>query len=190
MEEQGPVWLSLLEQFKSGQHTWNGRHMTGKVSDPWETANRWVRAWEPPAYGMAWEGGSVVKRGIPSSAEALPEAGDGAGSWGLPRQLEFTIWEDTTTPEKTPESPRAARLGLEQKSNHHMQGNEPSMPGERTTRMEERKPSPQQREEGCRALPISQGEKFHNSPGTRKRTQLLCISSVKQLGPDYTRIWF
>ena len=49
-----------------------------------------------------------------------------------------------------------------------MQGKKPSMARGRTTHMEERKPSPQQREEGCRALPISQSENFHNSSGTRK----------------------
>lgn len=70
--------------------------------DPWqgraatpERQETCVRAWEPPAYGLAWEGGSAVKRGIPGDA------------WGSPSGQEMVLGDEgcqsnwNPQPEKT-----------------------------------------------------------------------------------------
>ena len=148
MEKQGPVWLSLLKQFKTGQHVWNSGHSTGKGSDLWETGNRCMRAWEPPAYGLAWEGGLWLKEESQATPEALPEGrrwrwkkrATKATGIHNPRRQSHTR-EDAREPQSCPksraeeQSPHAREETIYGPRKNHPHGGEETIPATKGGRL-------------------------------------------------------
>lgn len=135
-------------------------------------------AWGPGSPLLtAWPGKGGLR--LKEESQVMPEALPRGRRWcwetraakatGIhsPRRQGHTR-EEAREPQSCPKS------WAEKQSPHARK--KPSMPRERTTRMEERKPPPQQREEGCRALPISQSEKFtiHQAP----EKELSCFASA------------